>query len=137
MFTARVPANTVQKGGQWLVLSRAAAFAAVHDRIVEPWFAAMAGHRWRCAYLRDGGYLLDDVVQMQARHKQVPLDDPEAYLALLQRRRSLPLPFTFGARAWLCAQALASHVCMLSCEGRGCSGILRMCCLLQSSLPVM
>ena len=35
------------------MLTREAAYAVVHDRIVEPWFATFAGRRWRCKYLNE------------------------------------------------------------------------------------
>jgi hypothetical protein len=52
----------LQHGPQWVALTRAAALAAVHDAVMQPWFATFAGHLPRsCEFLKDGSALLSAV----------------------------------------------------------------------------
>jgi hypothetical protein len=53
MFTHPFTMEHLGKGSQWVTLTRAAAVAAVHDRIVEPWFDTFAGVHWRCKFLSE------------------------------------------------------------------------------------
>ena len=59
MFTRHVTKNHFQKSSQWVSLTRAAAYLAVHDRIVEPWFATFGGAHWRCRFIEEGALVLD------------------------------------------------------------------------------
>lgn len=45
MFVAPFTKDHFSKTNQWVSVSRAVAFAVVHDRIVEPCFATFAGSR--------------------------------------------------------------------------------------------
>ena len=97
MFTDKFPKDAFQKAGQWVSLSRAAAHAAVHDRIVEPWFATFAGSVWRCAAVDEGERMLDGVAALRQQGTAVK-EHPEALRAQLQAAGYLPRPFRQGAR---------------------------------------
>jgi hypothetical protein len=53
MFAHPFTMEHLGKSSQWTTLTRAAAVAAVHDRIVEPWFDTFAGVHWRCNFLSE------------------------------------------------------------------------------------
>jgi hypothetical protein len=70
----------LDKTSQWVSLTRAAAVAVVHDRVVEPWLATFAGFRYRCRFLQDGaaaldgiGAMLRDGVRLSAQHVALQL----------------------------------------------------------------
>ena len=121
MFTAHFPKDTLQKGSQWFALTRASAHAAVHDRIVEPWFAAFAGSHWRCAFLDTAPLALDGLVAFEREYGQSAsaervLQDRELIIAWLQRREYLPLPFLQGAPAPCCTFGMQCCMCHLALE---------------------
>lgn len=53
VFRAPFRKDHLHKTSQWVTLTRAAATAAVHDRVVEPWMATFATRAWRCEYIRE------------------------------------------------------------------------------------
>lgn len=53
MFVSPFTKDSLGKSSQWVTLTRAAAVAAVHDRIVEPWFETFAGVHWRCKFIAE------------------------------------------------------------------------------------
>lgn len=64
MFVEPFTTEYFSKTTQWVSVSRAAAFAVVHDRIVEPWFATFAGSRWRCRFIEEASLILPDIAAM-------------------------------------------------------------------------
>lgn len=53
MFVHPFTQDFLGKSSQWVTLTRASAVAAVHDRIVEPWFETFAGVHWRCNFVSE------------------------------------------------------------------------------------
>ena len=53
MFVPPFTRDHLKKHSQWVSLTRATAFAAVHDEIVEPWFATFSEPRWRCSFVSE------------------------------------------------------------------------------------
>lgn len=93
MFTAPFTKDHFSKTTQWVSLTRATATAAVHDRVVEAWFATFGGSRWRCAFLAEARTLLPEVARLVGRGVQIP----ERNAALqLKRHGALPSNFSQG-----------------------------------------
>ena len=61
MFRHPFRAAHFRKGPEWVSLTRAAAFAAVHDRAVEPWVFTFALGGWKCEFRREGSAMLAGV----------------------------------------------------------------------------
>lgn len=107
MFTEHVPPDTLRgKSTQWLALTRAAATAIVHDRLIEPWFAAFAGTHPRCEFWRDGARALDGAVAMLTEGAAPAYGCRAALAQQLQERGYLPVPFDFGAAPYAPAALL-------------------------------
>lgn len=99
MFTKHVPKEHFMKTTQWVTLTRAAAYVAVHDRLAEPWFATFAGSHWRCAFIEEGKLVLDGVAQL-LRQDQAIVSGHNA--AALQLRTHGLLPQNFSTGAFCC-----------------------------------
>ena len=96
MFMSHFYTNSFQKTTQWVALTRAAAFLAVHDAVAEPWFATFAGSHWRCAF-RDEGALVLEGVQKLLREGVEILKGNSAATLQLRRRGLVPRSFSAGA----------------------------------------
>ena len=93
MFVSPFTKDHFSKTTQWVSLTRAAATVAVHDRVVEAWFATFGGSRWRCVFLSEARVLLPEVARLAARGVQIP--DRNAALQL-KRHGALPANFSQG-----------------------------------------
>lgn len=71
-FVEPVTSDHFRKGSQWVAVTRATAYASVHDQILEPWFATFAGAHWRCVYLEESKAVLAAVNELQLRGMPIP-----------------------------------------------------------------
>lgn len=93
MFVDPFTKDHFTKTTQWVSLTRAAAVAAVHDRIVEPWFATFAGSRWRCRFIEEARQIFPELEKLV--QKGVNLRTRHAAMQL-RRNNALPPNFTQG-----------------------------------------
>lgn len=93
MFVHPFTKDHFTKSTQWVSLTRAAAVAAVHDRIVEPWFATFAGSRWRCRFIQEALQIFPEIEKLLQRG--VNLRTRHAAMQL-RRNNALPPNFTQG-----------------------------------------
>lgn len=93
MFVHPFTKDHFTKSTQWVSLTRAAAVAAVHDRIVEPWFATFAGSRWRCRFIAEATQIFPEIERLLQRG--VNLRTRHAAMQL-RRNNALPPNFTQG-----------------------------------------
>lgn len=95
MFIKYFTKDQFKKSSQWVSLTRSAAYAAVHDRIVEPWFATFAGSHWRCAFVEEGRLVLDGVTSLLRSNVEIASGSSAATLQL-RARALLPRNFSTG-----------------------------------------
>jgi hypothetical protein len=95
MFIKYFTKDQFKKSSQWVSLTRSAAYAAMHDRIVEPWFATFAGVHWRCAFVEEGQLALDGVAALLRSNVEIASGSSAATLQL-RARALLPKNFSTG-----------------------------------------
>jgi hypothetical protein len=95
MFMSYFTKDHFQKTTQWVTLTRSAAYLAVHDRVVEPWFATFGGSHWRCRFVEEGRLALDGVAKL-LREGVTILESNSAATLQLHRHGFLPRNFSAG-----------------------------------------
>ena len=111
MFIPRFTKSSFQKSSQWVALSRSAAYLAVYDRLIEPWFATFGGTKWRCSFIAEGEQVLAGAAALQAQGKVLSSRGAGAAALQLRRFGYLPANFSAGARVVLRSACPFADLC--------------------------